>query len=137
MWRIDFFLRVFFFGHDFSFCRFCMKIMKLIIIINSLSFFSLPQCIKVAISISILLTYALQFYVPIAIIWPQVVQNYGPFKYPVVGEIIFRTSVCFVTCKYFFSISNIKHFFNLLNFHSHSGRSNSTFGSFHLTRWCS
>ncbi|KAF3424300.1 hypothetical protein E2986_06649 [Frieseomelitta varia] len=36
-------------------------------------FYSLPQCIQVAISLSILFTYALQFYVPIAIIWPKIV----------------------------------------------------------------
>ncbi|XP_033221689.1 proton-coupled amino acid transporter 1 isoform X2 [Belonocnema kinseyi] len=58
---------------------------------------ALPQCIKLAISLSILLTYALQFYVPVAIIWPQIVQQYGPFQYPVTAEIIFRSSVCFLT----------------------------------------
>ncbi|XP_043501944.1 proton-coupled amino acid transporter 1-like isoform X1 [Polistes fuscatus] len=58
---------------------------------------SLPQCIKLAISLSILLTYALQFYVPIAIMWPGIVEQFGPFKWPVVSEIVFRSTVCFVT----------------------------------------
>lgn len=57
----------------------------------------LPQCIKTAISLSILLTYALQFYVPIAIMWPGIVSRFGPFKWPVLGEIIFRSAMCFVT----------------------------------------
>ncbi|XP_047363406.1 proton-coupled amino acid transporter 2-like isoform X6 [Vespa velutina] len=58
---------------------------------------SLPQCIKLAISLSILLTYALQFYVPIAIIWPGIVEQFGPFKWPVLSEIVFRSALCFLT----------------------------------------
>ncbi|XP_043678575.1 proton-coupled amino acid transporter 2-like isoform X2 [Vespula pensylvanica] len=57
----------------------------------------LPQCIKLAISLSILLTYALQFYVPIAIIWPGIVEQFGPFKWPVISEIVFRSALCFLT----------------------------------------
>ncbi|XP_043465241.1 proton-coupled amino acid transporter 1 isoform X2 [Leptopilina heterotoma] len=57
----------------------------------------LPQCIKLAISLSIVLTYALQFYVPIAIIWPKILEQYGPFQYPVASEILFRSSCCFLT----------------------------------------
>ncbi|XP_011632277.1 proton-coupled amino acid transporter 2-like isoform X2 [Pogonomyrmex barbatus] len=57
----------------------------------------LPQCIKTAISLSILLTYALQFYVPIAIMWPGIVNKFGPFKWPVFTEIIFRSVMCLVT----------------------------------------
>ncbi|XP_029172044.1 proton-coupled amino acid transporter 1-like isoform X3 [Nylanderia fulva] len=62
-----------------------------------LSQISLPQCIKTAISLSILLTYALQFYVPIAIMWPGIVNRFGPFKWPVLTEIIFRSAICFIT----------------------------------------
>ncbi|XP_076170143.1 proton-coupled amino acid transporter 2 isoform X2 [Ptiloglossa arizonensis] len=57
----------------------------------------LPQCIKVAISLSILFTYALQFYVPVAIIWPGIVDQFGPFKWPVLSETVFRSSLCFLT----------------------------------------
>ncbi|XP_054013323.1 proton-coupled amino acid transporter 2-like isoform X3 [Hylaeus anthracinus] len=57
----------------------------------------LPQCIKVAISLSILLTYALQFYVPVAIIWPGIVDQFGPFKWPVLSETVFRSALCFLT----------------------------------------
>ncbi|CAL1680411.1 unnamed protein product [Lasius platythorax] len=57
----------------------------------------LPQCIKTAISLSILLTYALQFYVPIAIMWPDIVNRFGPFKWPILAEIIFRSAICFIT----------------------------------------
>ncbi|XP_011056048.1 PREDICTED: proton-coupled amino acid transporter 1-like isoform X3 [Acromyrmex echinatior] len=58
---------------------------------------SLPQCIKIAISLSILLTYALQFYVPIAIMWPGIVDRFGPFRWPVFTEILFRSTMCFIT----------------------------------------
>ncbi|XP_012532802.1 proton-coupled amino acid transporter 1 isoform X2 [Monomorium pharaonis] len=57
----------------------------------------LPQCIKTAISLSILLSYALQFYVPIAIMWPGIVDKFGPFKWPVFAEIVFRSVMCFIT----------------------------------------
>ncbi|CAB0035612.1 unnamed protein product [Trichogramma brassicae] len=58
---------------------------------------TLPQCIKLAISLSILLTYALQFYVPIAIMWPEFQNYFGPCRWPVAGEIMFRSSMCFIT----------------------------------------
>ncbi|XP_014487490.1 PREDICTED: proton-coupled amino acid transporter 2 isoform X1 [Dinoponera quadriceps] len=58
---------------------------------------SLSQCIKTAISLSILLTYALQFYVPIAIMWPGIVSQFGPFKWPIFAEIIFRSAMCLLT----------------------------------------
>ncbi|XP_017893262.1 proton-coupled amino acid transporter 2 isoform X1 [Ceratina calcarata] len=64
---------------------------------NNVSYSRLPQCIKVAISLSILLTYALQFYVPIAIIWPKIVNGFGPFKWPVLSETIFRSAMCLLT----------------------------------------
>ncbi|XP_020290475.1 proton-coupled amino acid transporter 2-like isoform X2 [Pseudomyrmex gracilis] len=57
----------------------------------------LPQCIKIAISLSILLTYALQFYVPIAIMWPSIVRRFGPFRWPSIAEITFRSIMCFIT----------------------------------------
>lgn len=57
----------------------------------------LPQCIKLAISLSILLTYALQFYVPVAIIWPAIVEQFGPFKWPALAEIVFRSALCLLT----------------------------------------
>ncbi|KAL6423468.1 hypothetical protein ACFW04_010213 [Cataglyphis niger] len=57
----------------------------------------LPQCIKTAISLSILFTYALQFYVPIAIMWPSIVNRFGPFKWPAFAEIIFRSVICLIT----------------------------------------
>ncbi|XP_043261483.1 proton-coupled amino acid transporter 1 isoform X1 [Colletes gigas] len=58
---------------------------------------SLPQCIKIAISLSILLTYALQFYVPVAIMWPKIVEQFGPFTWPVLSETVFRSVLCFLT----------------------------------------
>ncbi|XP_014209772.1 proton-coupled amino acid transporter 1 isoform X2 [Copidosoma floridanum] len=58
---------------------------------------SLPQCIKLALSMSILLSYALQFYVPVAIMWPQFESKYGPFGWPACAELAFRLSLCFLT----------------------------------------
>ncbi|XP_031826594.1 proton-coupled amino acid transporter 2 isoform X4 [Nomia melanderi] len=58
---------------------------------------SLPQCIKVAISLSILFTYALQFYVPVAIMWPAIAKQFGPFRWPVLAETVFRSVLCLLT----------------------------------------
>ncbi|XP_067003603.2 proton-coupled amino acid transporter-like protein pathetic isoform X2 [Anabrus simplex] len=57
----------------------------------------LSQCIKLAIALGILLTYALQMYVPVRIIWSGVEKHYGPFKHPVFCEIAFRTVLVTVT----------------------------------------
>lgn len=57
----------------------------------------LPQCIKIGISLSIMLTYALQFYVPIAIMWPGYAKRYGPYNSPILAETLFRSAICFLT----------------------------------------
>ncbi|XP_048515661.1 proton-coupled amino acid transporter 1 isoform X2 [Athalia rosae] len=54
----------------------------------------LSQCIQIAISVAILFTYALQFYVPIEIMWPTISERCGPFRWPGVAEIIFRSALC-------------------------------------------
>lgn len=46
----------------------------------------------------ILSTYTLQFYVPVGIIWPKLEKKVGPFKSPVLCEIVFRALLVFVTC---------------------------------------
>lgn len=51
------------------------------------------------ISLGILFTFALQFYIPVVIMWPQVTDKFGPFKYPVFTELAFRACLVFVTCK--------------------------------------
>ena len=98
--------------------------------------YSLPQCIQVAISLSILFTYALQFYVPIAIIWPKIVNRFGPFKWPVLSETIFRSAMCFLTCKFHIKlISKLNKFYIKIMIDLSSDITWSNEDSFEL--WCS
>nr|CAD7431003.1 unnamed protein product [Timema monikensis] len=57
----------------------------------------LSQFIKIAISLGILFSYALQMYVPIDIIWPGLAERFGPFRHPVCMETIFRTALVLFT----------------------------------------
>ncbi|XP_060520345.1 proton-coupled amino acid transporter 2-like [Cylas formicarius] len=57
----------------------------------------LAQCVKVVIPCAILLTYALQFYIAVEIIWPNVAAFLGPVKYPVFAELAFRSLLVLVT----------------------------------------
>lgn len=51
------------------------------------------------ISLGILFTFALQFYIAIDIMFPTVNERLGPFKYPVFAELAFRTFFVLITCK--------------------------------------
>ncbi|XP_046410654.1 proton-coupled amino acid transporter 1 isoform X4 [Neodiprion fabricii] len=57
----------------------------------------LSQCIKIAICLGILFSYALQFYVPVEIMWPLIINKFGPFRSPAVAEIAFRSALCIFT----------------------------------------
>lgn len=57
----------------------------------------LAQSVRIIISLAILLTYALQFYIPVEIIWPSIHNMLGPIKYPVFAELAFRTFLVLVT----------------------------------------
>ncbi|KAF2892777.1 hypothetical protein ILUMI_13394 [Ignelater luminosus] len=57
----------------------------------------LAQCVKVMISLGILFTFALQFYIPIDIMFPAINERFGPFKYPVFAELAFRTLFVLIT----------------------------------------
>lgn len=59
----------------------------------------LAQTVKVMISLGILFTFALQFYIPIDIMFPAVSNRFGPFKHPVFTELAFRAFFVLVTCK--------------------------------------
>ncbi|CAH1123042.1 unnamed protein product [Ceutorhynchus assimilis] len=58
----------------------------------------LAQSVKVIIPCGILLTYALQFYIAVDIIWPNVKEFLGPnVKYPVFAELAFRSLLVLIT----------------------------------------
>lgn len=63
--------------------------------------YRLAQTVKGVISAGILLTYALQFYIVIDIMWPSIHSTLGPFKFPILAECTFRSSLVLVTCKYY------------------------------------
>lgn len=44
-------------------------------------------------------TYTLQFYVPIEIIWPNVINIFGPFKSPLLWEMGLRVILVLLTCE--------------------------------------
>jgi proton-coupled amino acid transporter len=68
---------------------------------------SLAQAVQLTISVGILFSYALQMYVPIEILWPHVQKRWGRFKNSSLIDIIFRSSLVLITCKYvtYFSFS--------------------------------
>lgn len=60
----------------------------------------LAQVVKVAVGIGMCLTYPLQLFVAIQIMWPNVQQRFGPFQHTASFELLFRTFMVFVTCKF-------------------------------------
>lgn len=48
---------------------------------------------------AIICTYTLQFYVPVAILWPSVQEKYGPFQSPALAEYLLRAALVFATCN--------------------------------------
>ncbi|KAK4873507.1 hypothetical protein RN001_015536 [Aquatica leii] len=69
----------------------------------------LAQSVKAIISLSILSTFALQFYIPVQIILPVVQERFGPFSKPLFVEIIFRIFLVLIT----FTLAEIIPFFEL------------------------
>lgn len=57
----------------------------------------LSQCIQLVIALGVLLTYALQMFVPATIIWSKIVKRFGAFKHPAWSEIIFRSLLVLLT----------------------------------------
>ncbi|XP_019772876.1 proton-coupled amino acid transporter 1 [Dendroctonus ponderosae] len=58
----------------------------------------LAQSVKIIIPCGILLTYALQFYIAVDIIWPNILALLGPnVKYPIFAELSFRSFLVLVT----------------------------------------
>lgn len=57
----------------------------------------LAQVLVGAIGFGILCTYSIQFYVPVAIIWAEISEKFGPFTHPACGEYILRVVLVIIT----------------------------------------
>lgn len=60
----------------------------------------LAQSVKLIIATGVLLGYALQLYVAIQIMWPNVVARFGLKRHLLLYELLLRTIVVFITCKW-------------------------------------
>lgn len=61
----------------------------------------LAQAVKILFAIGVLLGFALQFFIAIQIMWPPLVQRFQWKTNLLMGELLFRTLMVFVTCKYY------------------------------------
>lgn len=59
------------------------------------------------ISMGVLLGYALQFFIGIEIMWPSVQNLLKIENHLYRNELLFRTFMVFVTCKYYFFIISL------------------------------
>lgn len=57
----------------------------------------LAQVVKITVSLGMWLTFPLQFFIAIQIIWPHIDQKFGPYKSPAY-ELMFRTFMVLLTC---------------------------------------
>lgn len=62
-------------------------------------FHRLSKVVISSMMFGIICTYTLQFYVPIEIIWPRVMNMFGPFKSPLIWEMGLRVILVLITCK--------------------------------------
>ncbi|CAG9855731.1 unnamed protein product [Phyllotreta striolata] len=74
----------------------------------------LYQSVKVIISLGILLTYCLQLYIAVGIIWPVIHDKLGEVKHPVFAELIFRTGLVLLTFVLAEAIPFLNHFISLV-----------------------
>lgn len=74
---------------------------------NVLFFLRLAQSVRVMMGLAIFLSYGLQFYVPMNIIWPLLKDRLQSEKAQLYGEYILRTVIVTFTCKY---LSGIGHY---------------------------
>lgn len=87
---------------------------------------------------AIICTYTLQFYVPVAILWPSVQEKYGPFQSPALAEYLLRAVLVFATCNWsFYNKLSWYHdmSFKTLScviFYSFGGRSYTSSGTVHI-----
>ncbi|XP_044257487.1 proton-coupled amino acid transporter 1-like [Tribolium madens] len=74
----------------------------------------LAQSVKIIISLGILFTYALQFYIAVEIMYPNVQKLLGPVKYPVFAELTFRSVLVLITFILAEAIPFLNHFISLV-----------------------
>lgn len=70
----------------------------------------LAQTVKFMVSLGLLMTYPLQFFVAIQIMWSAIEEKHGPLRHPLYSQLIFRALLVLVTCK-FVLITEISIFF--------------------------
>lgn len=70
---------------------------------------ALGHSVKIIISLAILFTYALQFYIPIDITFSIIQKKWGPMKHPIFAELAYRTALVIVT----FALAELIPYLNL------------------------
>lgn len=65
------------------------------------------QLVKISASMGVFFGYPLQFYVPVKIMWPGIKNALKVHKHPLIGEIIFRVLLVFLTCEYSIVTSSV------------------------------
>lgn len=70
-------------------------------------FCSLAQCVKVMVSIGVMLGYPLQFFIAIQIMLPNAIQIFHLQSRPFRGELLFRTIMVVLTCEYSIKIYKV------------------------------
>jgi len=61
--------------------------------------YRLAESVRLMMALSIFLSYALQFYVPIDIVWPNIKCHIPTERMQVFWEYVFRTVLVIITCK--------------------------------------
>ncbi|PSN37126.1 hypothetical protein C0J52_12592 [Blattella germanica] len=74
----------------------------------------LAQAVQLILSVGILFSYALQMYVPIDILWPKVLSRWGPFRWSVFVEIVFRSILVLITFVLAEAIPHLHLFISLV-----------------------
>ena len=60
---------------------------------------SLAQLVKIMMVLAILGSYAVQFYVPMEIMWPVLAPYFNTARSQLVAEYVFRTVLVVLTCE--------------------------------------
>lgn len=77
--------------------------------------------VKIAIGLGIMCSYCLMFFVAMLVIWPRFEKKFGPFKKPVMSEILLRIFFVFVTFVLSEGIPHLGLFISLIGAFSTTG----------------